>query len=316
MFEVIDPMDTILSYTLFTHERHVKLSDYIMQRLVEHGIRHVFVVTGGAAMHLNDSLGKESRLTPICNHHEQASAMAAEGYARITGGIGVACATAGPGAINAINGVFGAWTDSIPVLVLSGQSKRETLTRTYDLSDLRQLGDQEVDIVRMVSGITKYAVCVTDENRIRYHLEKALYLATAGRPGPVWLDIPVDVQATDINPEQQVGFSPEELTPEPSREQLGNACKEILNLMENAERPVILAGSGVRLSGSVPQFHEMVETLGIPVTTAWTHDTIASDHSLFMGRPATIGERAGNFTVQNSDLLLILGSRLNIRQIS
>src|SRR5579864_2225348 len=176
----------------------IKLSDYVMQRLADWGVRHIFLVTGGGAMHLNDSIGKESRIQFICNHHEQAAAMAAEVYARIAGTPGVVNVTTGPGGINALNGVFGAWTDSIPMLVISGQVKRETCMATTGTRGLRQLGDQELDIVRMVKGITKYAVLVDDPNSIRYHLERAWHLAKSGRPGPCWLDIPSDVQAAMI----------------------------------------------------------------------------------------------------------------------
>src|SRR5579872_4132304 len=169
----------------------MKLSDYIFCQLKRWGARYVFLITGGGAMHLNDSIGT-SGLSYLCTHHEQAAAMAAEGYARITGTPGVLNVTTGPGGINALNGVFGAWTDSIPMLIVSGQVKRETCMSTYDIPGLRQLGDQEVDIIRMAKGITKYAEMVTDPRCIRYHLEKAWFLASAGRPGPCWLDIPID----------------------------------------------------------------------------------------------------------------------------
>src|SRR3984957_13352692 len=187
-----------------------KVSDYIFRSLADWGVRHVFLLTGGGAMHLNDSLGRESRIRYICNHHEQACAIAAEAYARISGNIGVINVTTGPGGINALNGVFGAWTDSIPMLVVSGQVKRETCLTSYDLPNLRQLGDQEADLVRMAQGITKYAVLVQDPKTIRYHLEKAWFLASSGRPGPCWLDIPVDVQAARIEPESLRGYDPAE----------------------------------------------------------------------------------------------------------
>ncbi len=294
----------------------MKLSDYLVRRLAEYGVRHVFTVTGGGAMHLNDSFGHSPLLRCIHNHHEQASTMAAEGYARTTGGIGVAVVTTGPGGINALNGVFGAWTDSIPVLVVSGQVKRETCMASYTLPDLRQMGDQEADIIRMVKGITKYAVLVHDPSSIRYHLEKALHLATSGRPGPCWLDIPIDVQASRIDPDELMGYDPAE---EPSgwdSDVVAVQCRQVLERLKASARPVIMAGSGVRHAKAVEVFEAVVHQLDIPVTTAWTHDLIASDDPLFCGRPGTIGERAGNFTVQNSDTLLIIGSRLNIRQVS
>jgi acetolactate synthase-1/2/3 large subunit len=293
----------------------MKLSDYIFSQLKQWGARHVFLITGGGAMHLNDSIGT-SGLNFICTHHEQAAAMAAEGYARIEGKPGILNVTTGPGSINALNGVFGAWTDSIPMLILSGQVKRETCMATYGLTDLRQLGDQEVDIIRMVKAITKYSVLVTDPESIAYHLERAWYLAQNGRPGPCWLDIPVDVQSAQIEPGELRHYDPAKDALEFDAQIIGGHVRDVLARISKAERPVILAGSGVRLGGAIPEFEQVIHALGIPVVTAWTHDLIASDDELFCGRPGTIGERAGNFTVQNSDLLLVLGSRLNIRQTS
>ena len=294
----------------------MKLSDYVMNRLVDWGGRHIFLVTGGGAMHLNDSVAGQCRLTYICNHHEQASAMAAEAYARVTGTPGILNVTTGPGGINALNGVFGAWTDSIPMLVLSGQVKRETCMRTSNLTGLRQLGDQEVDIVRMVSGITKYAVMIEDPESIRYHLERAYYLSSHGRPGPCWLDIPVDVQSAKIDECSLRAYDPKEDEITWNRAEIARTCRQVLDRLVQAKRPVIMAGTGVRLADATESFARVVRLLGIPVTTAWTHDLIASDDPLFCGRPGTIGGRAGNFTVQNADLLLVLGSRLNIRQVS
>lgn len=295
----------------------IRLADYLVDTLVRFNVRHVFMVTGGGAMHLNDAIGRDSRIQYVCNHHEQASAMAAEGYARITSEVGVVNVTAGPGGINAINGVFGAFTDSIPMLVISGQVKRETSLRTHGLSGkLRQLGDQEVDIVAMVQNITKYAVTVNDPESIRYHVERALHLATSGRPGPCWLDIPVDVQGAKIDPDHLKGYNPEEDPLITDKEKLPEFCGDILQKIAQAQRPVILAGSGVRHAGAVEVFQRVVEKLGIPVTTAWTHDTIATTDPHFCGRPGSIGDRGGNFTVQNSDLVVVIGSRLNIRQVS
>ncbi|HXO32499.1 MAG TPA: thiamine pyrophosphate-binding protein [Candidatus Acidoferrales bacterium] len=293
----------------------MKLSDYIFCRLQEWGSRHVFLITGGGAMHLNDSVGT-SGLSFICTHHEQAAAMAAEGYARITRKPGILNVTTGPGSINALNGVFGAWTDSIPMLVLSGQVKRETCMSTYGLTDLRQLGDQEVDIVRMVKGITKYSVLIADPESIAYHLERAWFLAQNGRPGPCWLDIPVDVQSAQIEPEQLRHYDSGEDALEFDGASVRAQVTDVLARISRAQRPVILAGSGVRHAGALFEFEQVIHALRIPVVTAWTHDLIAGDDELFCGRPGTIGERAGNFTVQNSDLLLVLGSRLNIRQTS
>lgn len=291
----------------------MRVSDYIANRLAELGIRHVFMVTGGGAMFLNYSLGKHKNIQPIFHHHEQAAAMAAEGYARITNQPAVVNVTTGPGGINALNGVYGAFTDSIPMLVLSGQVKRETYIRTYDLPNLRQLGDQEADIISMAHGITKYAVTVTDPQTIRYHLEKAWYLTQHGRPGPCWLDIPIDVQSSQVDEAKLEGFAPE-LDPRADPVYLAESARGALDRLSRAQRPVILAGTGVRLANAVDVFQRVIHKLGIPVTTAWTHDLIASDDPLFCGRPGTIGTRPGNFAVQNSDVLLILGSRLNVRQ--
>jgi len=294
----------------------IKLSDYVIQSLAARGVRHIFMVSGGGAMHLNDSIGKEARITYICNHHEQAAAMAGECYARIAQVPGVVNVTTGPGGINALNGVFGAWTDSIPMLVLSGQVKRETCMATAGGRGLRQLGDQEADIIAMAKGITKYAVLVADPDSIRYHLERAWHLAQSGRPGPCWLDIPIDVQSAMIDESKLRAYEPAEdaLACDPS--QLQQQCRAVRERMARAKRPVILAGTGVRLAGALDEFERLIRKLHIPVTTAWTHDLIASDDELFCGRPGTIGDRAGNFAVQNADLLLILGSRLNVRQVS
>ena len=294
----------------------MKLSDYIVGQLADWGVRHIFLVTGGGAMHLNDSIGKEPRIHYICNHHEQASAMAAEAYARISGQPGVVNVTTGPGGINALNGVFGAWTDSIPMLVVSGQVKRETCMRAQGITGLRQLGDQEIDIVAMIANITKYAVMIDDPLSIRYHLERAWHLAKSGRPGPCWLDIPVDVQSAQVDKATLRAYDPAEDAPLWSEPEVRKQCSQVLERIRAAKRPVILAGTGVRIADALDEFHQLVEKLQIPVTTAWTHDLIASNDKLFCGRPGTIGDRAGNFTVQNADLVLVLGSRLNVRQVS
>src|SRR5271155_2327915 len=226
----------------------MKLSDYIVGRLADWGVRHIFLVTGGGAMHLNDSIGKEPRIQYVCNHHEQASAMAAESYARISGQPGVVNVTTGPGGINALNGVFGAWTDSIPMLIVSGQVKRETCMRALGITGMRQLGDQEADIIAMVANITKYAVPIDDPLSIRYHLERAWHLAQSGRPGPCWLDIPVDVQAASIDSATLRGYDPAE--DEPAQGQIGvdpsrlkAHCQKVLDRIRRAKRPVILAGA-------------------------------------------------------------------------
>ena len=295
----------------------IRLADYVAETLADRGVRQVFLVTGGGAMHLNDAFGRCAKLHYVCCHHEQACAMAAEAYARVTGDVGVVNVTTGPGSINALNGVFGAWTDSIPLLVVSGQVRRDTCLRHTGLvGKLRQLGDQEADIIGMVQGITKYAVEIDDPQSIRYHLERAWHLARTGRPGPVWLDIPIDVQGAQIDPGQLRGFDPAELPPAWVTPDLPAVCDDIVRRLAAAQRPVLLAGTGVRLAHAREAFLRVVGKLGIPVTTAWTHDLIASDDPHYCGRPGSIGDRAGNFTVQNSDVLLVIGARLNLRQIS
>jgi len=293
----------------------MKLSDYVAQRLSELGIQHVFMITGGGAMHLNHSFGIFKDMECIFNHHEQASAMAAEAYYRCSNRLPVVNVTTGPGGTNAITGVFGAWTDSIGMLVISGQVKYETTIRSTGLP-LRQYGDQEIDILEVVRPITKYTAMVTDPKTIRYHLEKAVYIATTGRPGPVWVDIPIDVQGAQIDADQLVGFDPKELATD-TGSQAPYPLDRIVDLFQKAQRPVVFAGGGVRLSGQHANFIRLVERLGVPVVTGWNaHDAITNDHPLYIGRPGTVGDRAGNFAVQNADLLLILGSRLNIRQVS
>lgn len=289
------------------------VAHYVARRIAEAGARHVFMVTGGGAMFLNDAFAFQDHLVPVFCHHEQACAMAAESYARITGGLGVINVTTGPGGINALNGVYGAWTDSIPMLVVSGQVKRATCLATTPVPGLRQLGDQEGGIVPMARGITKYAAVVERAEDVAWHLDQALHHATVGRPGPVWLDIPIDVQSAKIDPATLRRFVP----PAEARGVPSHAAIEaVAERLRAAQRPVILAGTGVRAANAVAEFEAVIRRLGIPVTTAWTHDLIASDDPLFCGRPGTIGTRAGNFTVQNADLVLILGSRLNIRQVS
>jgi acetolactate synthase-1/2/3 large subunit len=294
----------------------ISVADYVAKSIADYGIKHVFMVTGGGAMFLNDAFGSEPRIRCVFNHHEQACAMAAEGYARVTNQIGVINVTSGPGSINALNGVFGAWTDSIPMLIISGQVKRETLLASYDLPGLRQLGDQEVDIIRMVKGITKYCQLVIEPGSIRYHLEKAIFLASNGRPGPCWLDIPVDVQSAMVEESELKPYDSSVDSISWDKAVIESQVSLVLNKLQNSKRPVILAGTGVRLASAVDIFNQVIHKLGIPVTTAWTHDLIATDDPLFCGRPGSIGTRAGNFVVQNADTLLVLGSRLNLRQVS
>ena len=294
----------------------IRVADYIAETLAEHGIRHVFMVTGGGAMHLNDAFGRCKGLSYVCCHHEQACAMAAESYFRLTNRLAAVNVTTGPGGTNAITGVFGAWTDSLGMIVISGQVKWETVVRSTRLP-LRQLGDQELDIIRLVEPITKYAVMVTEPDSIRYHLERALYLASSGRPGPVWLDVPINVQGARIDASNLRGYDSREDCIRFTTPDLNSACDEVVRRLKSAQRPVILAGSGIRLAQVRPEFLRLIDAWGIPVTTAWNaHDVLWNDHPCYVGRPGTIGDRPGNFAVQNSDFLLVLGCRLNIRQVS
>lgn len=293
----------------------IRVADYVARFLAARGVRHVFMLTGGGAMFLNDAIGFHPDIQPVFHHHEQACAMAAEAYARIAGSVGVVNVTTGPGGINTLNGVFGAWTDSVPMLVISGQVKRETCLATTPVPGLRQLGDQEAEIVRMVEPITKSAVVLADPLRVRYEFERAWHTATGGRPGPVWIDIPIDVQSSLIDPDALEGFEPPTVAADDAA-WIDAAVDRVLTKLAAAERPVLLAGTGIRAGNALESFEAAIRALGIPVVTAWTHDTIASDDPLFCGRPGTIGTRAGNFTTQNADMLLVIGSRLNIRQIS
>jgi len=308
----------------------MRLADYVAQRCVDAGARHTFLVTGGGAMHLNDAFGRHPDMTPVCFHHEQAAAIAAESYYRINNQLCVLNVTTGPGGINALNGVFGAYVDSCGMLVISGQVKNETYLRNYNIP-MRQLGDQEVDIVSMARPIVKYAVTVTDPFSIKEVMDKAIFLATNGRPGPVWVDIPIDIQSKDINPKLLQGWNGSTglLGQDPGitdntrvellepKNNLHGDIRKILAKLATAKRPIIYAGTGVRLSGMHKEFLSLVEKLQIPVVTSFNaYDTLTNDHPLYAGHPGMVGDRAGNFAVQNADFVLVLGSRLNIRMIS
>jgi acetolactate synthase I/II/III large subunit len=286
-------------------------SERIADWLADHGIEQVFTVTGGGAMYLNQALASHPRLTCTFMHHEQACAMAAEGYARIAGKPAVVMVTTGPGGINALNGVFGAFTDSIPMLVIGGQVKRATCLDYTPVAGLRQLGDQEGPVVAMAKPVTKLAASVASPEALIDLLPRALATAISGRPGPVWLDIPLDVQAAEC-----AAIPPLVLPAANVPADLADHCRHIVDQLRQAHRPLILAGTGVRLAGAERALLAFAEAQGIPVATAWTHDLIASDHPLFAGRPGTIGTRAGNFCTQNADFVLVIGSRLNIRQVS
>jgi acetolactate synthase-1/2/3 large subunit len=288
----------------------MKLSDFVIEFIAAQGVRHVFMLPGGGAMHLNDSLGKSSKIKFVCNLHEQGSAIAAEAYGQVSG-LGVAMVTTGPGGTNAITGVAGAWLESTPVLIISGQVKRSDLVGDRGV---RQIGFQEIDIVSIVKPITKYAAVVTDPARIRVHLEEAVWLATHGRKGPVWVDIPLDVQAVDVDPATLLGFSP----PPEDADLLGNiafAAANTFDILKKARRPVALLGNGIRHAKAIGEFVTWAETIGIPILTTWKAlDTVHDSHPLYVGRPGAVGQRAANFAQQTCDVFISLGARLDFGQ--
>lgn len=292
----------------------MKLSDYLVERLAHHGVEMVFTIPGGGAMHLNDSLGKSRTVKYCCNHHEQGCAIAAEGYSRATNKLGVVMTTSGPGGTNAITGVIGQWTDSVPVLYISGQIKFETSIESCREIGLRQLGDQEINITDIVRPITKYAVFIDDPRMIKYHIDKAVYLATHGRPGPVWLDVPLNVQNASIDPNDLVEFD-EKSEMQPAYD--GKDLDSCLELIRSAKRPVVVAGRGIRIADAKDELMKFVRRLNLPVVTTFNGvDLLEHDEPQFMGRLGTLGDRAANFIVQNSDLYISIGTRNNIRQIS
>ncbi len=293
----------------------IRLADYVADFLVEHGICDCFTVTGGGAMHLNDALGHKDGLKCTYNHHEQACAIAAEAYARINNKIAALCVTTGPGGTNAITGVVGGWLDSIPMLVISGQVRYDTSKRGMGLN-IRAGGDQEFDITRSVECMTKYCEMIEDPKRIKYALEKSLYLATTGRPGPCWVDIPVNYQGMIIETDELVSFIPdnEENDQAPAIDE--QTIDAVIEKIKEAKRPVLYAGNGVRLAGGFDIFEKAVPLLNIPVVTGWDNiDMMADDDELYVGRGGIMGDRAGNFAVQNADLVLAVGNRLSIRQV-
>lgn len=318
----------------------VKVSDYIAEYLVQCGIEHVFTVTGGGAMHLNDGFGHCKGLHCIYNHHEQACAIAAESYARINNKIAVTCVTTGPGGTNALTGVVGGWLDSIPMLIISGQVRYDTTARSTGLN-IRAMGDQEFDITRAVNSMTKYCEMVIDPMRIRFCLEKALYLAQTGRPGPCWLDIPVNVQGAYVEIKDLGGFDSQDyesggtgwknaLAHTIDEDYAGKGeyraglplkvdketVKQIIDKISLAERPVINVGNGIRIAAAHDEFMQVVELLNIPVVVGWnSQDCLYNDHPLYAGRGGGMGDRPGNFAIQNSDLVFSVGSRLSIRQV-
>lgn len=293
----------------------MKLSDYISAFIAEQGVRHVFLLPGGGCMHLVDSVGKERRLEFVACLHEQTAAVAADAYAQYTRNLGVVLVTTGPGSTNAITGVAGSWVESVPVLVLSGQVKTADIKPS---ADMRMLGFQEVDITAVVSPITKYAVTVRDPASIRYHLEKAVFLARHGRPGPVWINVPLDVQAQTIEPAQLQGFTTDEMLAGTTQDEtaLARGVAGALELLGRSQRPVIIAGCGIKLAEGESAFVRIAERLGVPVLTTWKAcDLLPEEHPCFVGRPGVLAQRGANFIQQNSDFVLAVGARLDFGQI-
>ena len=292
----------------------IRLADYVADFLVSHNITDCFTVTGGGAMHLNDALGHKEGLHCLYNHHEQACAIAAEAYARMNNQIAAVCVTTGPGGTNAITGVVGGWLDSIPMLILSGQVRYDTTARGMGLG-IRAGGDQEFDITKAVASMTKYCEMIEDPKRIRYALEKALYLATHGRPGPCWLDIPLNFQGCTIETDELFGYDPAEDAPE-APAVIDEIIDTVIAKLRSAARPVFYAGNGIRLAGACDLFKKLVPKLNIPVATGWDNiDMMADADPLYVGRGGIMGDRAGNFAVQNADVILSVGNRLSIRQV-
>ena len=290
----------------------VKVSDFIIDFVAQKGVSHIFMLPGGGCMHLVDSVGRTPGLAFVGNLHEQAAVIGADGYAQYKNDLGVALVTTGPGGTNAITGVAAAWIDSTPLMIISGQVKRKDLLSG---KGVRQMGIQEVDIISMVSSITKYAVTVTETEDIRYHLEKAYALATRGRPGPVWIDIPLDIQGAVVDETRLRGYEPDDLNKDvnPDLNELTNKAIELLN---NSERPIVLVGMGVRLAKAEKELFEILRVINIPVLATWRiMDLFPEDAPYYFGRPGSIASRAANFVQQNADFILTIGARLDLPQV-
>jgi acetolactate synthase I/II/III large subunit len=286
----------------------MRVADYIFNFLTDRNADTVFMVSGGQAMFLVDAVFQNKKLTAICTHHEQSAGMSAEAYGRITGRLGIALVTAGPGAVNVINGVTGGWTDSAPMIVISGQSSLAHVQYQQE-HPIRQYGIQGINIKPLVEKVTKYFITVDDPSKILYYLGKAYYLALNGRPGPVWIDVPLDVQKMEVPTKLLEEFvPPKDGLDEPL---LRKQAAETLECLSGARRPVLLVGQGVRLGRAVKEFRQLVEKFQIPVITSRLGiDLINSDHRLYVGRPGNYGERAANFAIQNADLIIAAGCRM------
>ena len=296
----------------------VKVSDYIANYFADNGIKTIFTVVGGGAMHMNDSFGHHERLQCVYNHHEQASAMAVEAYFRVNNEMAGLCVTSGPGAINALNGVAGAYQDSIPMIVVSGQTKTSLMTINSGL-DLRTLGNQEFDIMSALSKMTKYAETLMNPTNVRYMLEKAFYLAKNGRPGPCWIEVPLDIQGAFVETENLVGYDIVQNNDGANVDENGELERKIrivIDKIKDAKRPIIYAGNGVRISGAQDELIKLASAVEIPVVTCWDSiDLMKTESDYYVGRAGIMGDRPGNFAVQNSDLVIAIGNRLNIYQV-
>jgi len=286
----------------------MRVADFIIQFLADKGIDTAFLVTGGQAMFLNDALCQEQRIRPIFTHHEQAAGMSAEAYGRVSGKPGFAMVTAGPGAINVLSGVIGGWVDSSPMIILSGQSAFASVLYQKK-TKIRQFGIQGIYIEPLVKNYTKYFVTIDDPKKALYYVQKAYYLAMSGRPGPAWIDIPLDIQGKEIDIKDLKQFTaPKEKKPQATN---ADAVKKVIHLLRNAKRPLFLIGHGIRIANAVDDFQSLLKTVQIPVITSRLGiDSIESDNRLYVGRPGTYGERAANFSVQNADVIIAIGSRL------
>jgi len=293
----------------------IKLSDYIVNLLEDHGVDTVFMVTGGGAMHLNDSFGRSARIRKIFNHHEQGSAIAAEGYSRACGKMGVVNVTTGPGGLNTLTGVMGQWTDSVPVLYISGQVRYDTTADSQNgRLDIRQIGDQEVDIVSVVKPLTKFAATIKDPKDVRWIMEKAIFEATNGRPGPVWVNVPMNIQFAMVDEKGLIGC---EQGPTAPSDKLEGHVRRLLSMLSESKRPIVVCGRGARISDTIGLVKAFCLEHHIPVLTTFNNfDAVNDDFPVYAGRIGTVGQRAGNLCLQNADLVLFLGTRNNIRQVS
>jgi acetolactate synthase-1/2/3 large subunit len=291
----------------------MKVSDYVVQFLAEQGVHDVFLVSGGGLMHLLDSIGRHPAMRYYCNYHEQACAVAAEGYARLTGRIGVCFATTGPGAANALSGAIASWVDSVPLIVISGQVRSDLIA---DYDHVRQVGPQEGNVIAMAKPVTKRVVSVRDPMRVRYELERAYYEATTGRPGPVWVEFPLDIQGAQVDESRLEGFIPPEVNPAADAIRLAQGARQVLDALRAAKRPVIIPGTGIHYSRSRDLLLRFVERAGIPVLlNLAAKDLLPENHPLQMGAIGGIGQRRANFAVQNSDCLVTLAANLNVQKI-